>query len=534
MPSDALLELAEAVADAADPPDDFSEAAYLAAFPDIAAAVRRGTWKSAYDHYREHGRLENRLADTRYVLALSGNLPEPAAETGPFPACGVDAVFVAPDGTCMVIGWIDDRATALEGIALVGGGATARAARRRRTDAEEALGLPAGHLLGFWTLIATDPGSLTGAEAQVVLRTATGRRVLGAAIRHMDQAQFRDVAFEYLAGATYFGNPAIESFAQLERGPGLDLIRLNLQMSARIKSGAYVERFGPRRAFRGSIVVCLYGKHEFLFVQNALFSAVRDIADYEFVYVSNSPELTEKLQREAAIAEHVYGLSQTLVFLPGNAGFGAANNAAVAAAESDRVLITNPDVFPRDPDWAARHAAILEGRPRAETALFGATLFYDDGSLMHAGMFFEFDIGLSVRPEGISEQRLIRVEHYGKGAPPETPAYRRSREVPAITGAFMSADRRWYEKLGGFSEEYVFGHYEDADLCLKSREAGVPVWVHDLPMWHLEGKGSVRGLAHEGGSLVNRWHFSRLWGERIAAGLTGPAPGPAPARGGRA
>ena len=64
------------------------------------------------------------------------------------------------------------------------------------------------------------------------------------------------------------------------------------------------------------------------------------------------------------------------------------------------------------------------------------------------------------------------------------------RPVPAVTGAFMSVDRGWFEKLGGFTEDYVFGHYEDADLCLKSIQAGAVPWIHDIRLWHLEGQGS--------------------------------------------
>lgn len=88
----------------------------------------------------------------------------------------------------------------------------------------------------------------------------------------------------------------------------------------------------------------------------------------------------------------------------------------------------------------------------------------------------------------------------------------------------MSVERNWFERLGGFSEDYLFGHYEDADLCLRSLDAGVPVWVHDIPMWHLEGRGSKRLPAHEGATIVNRWLFSRSWVDRIADGLHGPEP----------
>jgi GT2 family glycosyltransferase len=100
----------------------------------------------------------------------------------------------------------------------------------------------------------------------------------------------------------------------------------------------------------------------------------------------------------------------------------------------------------------------------------------------------------------------------------------RARPVPAVTGAFMSADRGWYEQLGGFTEDYIFGHYEDADLCMKSLSAGTPAWLQDVQMWHLEGRGSTRLPHHEGGSLVNRWLFTRQWAGVIAAGVNGPVP----------
>ena len=289
-------------------------------------------------------------------------------------------MFVAPDGTCVIMGWVDDRAAPLQAIVVSRGreplGVTRRAARCRRPDAELAVGLAAGTLLGFWTIVATPAGSLGESECAVTLAAGDKRRTEVIRPKPMADLQFRDTVFEYLAGAKYFGNPAVEASIQLDHGPGRALLQLNARMSSRIVALAYAERFGPERAgYKGSVIVCLYGRAEFLFLQNAFFSALPGVRDYEFIYVCNSPDLTETLQREAHAAERVYGLSQTVVFLPGNAGFGAANNAAVGFARSDRIMITNPDVFPRDPDWFTRHEAVIRGAPTAQTALFGAPLY---------------------------------------------------------------------------------------------------------------------------------------------------------------
>ncbi len=61
-------------------------------------------------------------------------------------------------------------------------------------------------------------------------------------------------------------------------------------------------------------------------------------------------------------------------------------------------------------------------------------------------------------------------------------------------------------------------------MCLKSVATGVAPWMHDIRLWHLEGKGSTRQPAHEGAIMVNRWLFSRNWSGVIAQGLRGPSP----------
>src|SRR6202023_2270076 len=112
------------------------------------------------------------------------------------------------------------------------------------------------------------------------------------------------------------------------------------------------------------------------------------------------PELADQLLKDARICSKAYGLDLTVVLLPGNAGFGVANNAAVAASRSDRILIVNPDVFPHARDWAARHTRVVEQAPADQTRLFGVPLYYDDGTIMHAGMYFDADDSVSVQGSG--------------------------------------------------------------------------------------------------------------------------------------
>jgi len=515
-------------------PDWFDEEAYLSANPDVLVSVGAAEFASAYHHYILHGREERRplhgsSPDRRNCLIRQrrGDDRPQKAEL----RSSVEVAMMSPRGGLMVVGWVDDMSVALDWVKLSGNGwhmtlTPNRLARFRRTDVEAALGAVGVHSFGFFAFAyAAEPlGDMD--TCTVTLGLADAREVVKElSLRRVSEIELRNTALGYVSDSEFFGNRQVEA-VRLLRGPvGTTIVKHNRDISQDIVRGAHVERFGPRdRKLRGSLVVCLYGKPEYLFLQNALFAGGHGIEDYEMVYVSNSPEMAEKLMKDMRTATQIYNLPQTLVLLPGNAGFGAANNVAVNHAVSDRILIVNPDVFPRDADWASKHTQIVTDRPKAETDLFGVPLYYDDGTLMHGGMYFEYDVGLSGDAAAMTGCRMVRVEHYGKGAPAWSDEFTRSRPVPAVTGAFISISRAWYEKLGGFTEDFVFGHYEDADLCLKSIAAGVAPWIHDIRLWHLEGKGSTRLPVHEGGSYVNRGIFSERWDAVISAGLEGRRP----------
>jgi hypothetical protein len=516
-------------------PKWFDVEAYLQANPDVRLSVAAKEFESAFHHYVLHGRKEGRPLSVESADKLNCLIRDrPAGDVSSGTSevrFSIEVVMMSPRGGLMVVGWLDDMSVALEWLKISSDGwhftlTPDRLARFRRTDVESALSAVGIHSFGFFAFAyAGEP--LGNSDSCKVSLCMTDRRQVSKVLsmRRVSEIELRNTALGYVSDSEFFGNRQVEA-VRLLRGPiGNTIVKHNRDISADIVRGAHVEQFGPRgRKPRGSMVVCLYGKPEYLFLQNALFAGGPGFEDYEMVYVSNSPEMAEQLMKDMRTATQVYGLQQTLVLLPGNAGFGAANNVAVNHASSNRILIINPDVFPRDPEWASKHTQIVADLPHAQTDLFGVPLYYDDGTLMHGGMYFEYDVGLSGNASAMTGRRMVRVEHYGKGAPAWSQEFTQSRPVPAVTGAFISINRPWYEKLGGFTEDFVFGHYEDADLCLKSIFAGVAPWIHDIRLWHLEGKGSTRLPVHEGGSYVNRGIFSDRWDPMISNGLEGRSP----------
>ncbi|HEY1933155.1 MAG TPA: hypothetical protein VGG99_14165 [Acetobacteraceae bacterium] len=513
----------------------FEEDTYLRAYPDVAEAVERGDLRSGLEHYLHAGRAEQRLQRPEYGRQMAADRAAMPVPVAPSPRSEIDAFILSDSGALFLSGWSDDRHDPLVSVSIGAIRAPRRTwsrfARMRRNDVVSVLPSSTRYHYGFWLFGgAEDPrrphGMVAGVECRIELRFTSGAIIdLRRAPSLSSDPDLRDHVMSHFASSEYWGNRVMEAFNGLDQGAGEQLATYGRSLSYAVATRATAERFGPqRKRFRGSIVVPLLGIADFLFLQACAYAAGPGIEDYEFIYVINSPELVERLRREARIAQAIYGLAQTLVYLPGNAGCGPANDVAVQYAQSDRLLFIHPDVFPKDADWAKRHTAMLSSLPTQQTRLFGTTLYYGDGSLMHGGLQFESDLGIHVDPAGIVQQALIRVEHIGRGAPAGATQFTTPRAVPAVSGAFISADRPWFEKLGGFSEDYMFGGDEDADLCLRSLQAGGPVWLHDLRMWHLEGKGSRHLPQHEGAALLNRWQFARKWQAMIVPDLLGPTP----------
>jgi hypothetical protein len=246
----------------------------------------------------------------------------------------VEAVAVARGGGVLVIGWVDDTDCPIDGVRVSCGGwqilfDAASLVRVRRPDVEQALGVTTPYLYGYFGLVAAAELQDTPAAVQLEVRLKNGGfSPAQQACRVVSAEGLRDLALGYLASSLYLGNPQAEAMVALERGLGAQALALNRNITSRITRSRHIERFGlPTRQPKGSIIVCLYGKPEFLFLQSALFAARPGIEDYEFIYVCNSPDINDALLAEAHAARMIYGLQQTVVLLPGNAGFGAANNA---------------------------------------------------------------------------------------------------------------------------------------------------------------------------------------------------------------
>lgn len=424
---------------------------------------------------------------------------------------GVDAT-VTSDAAFFIEGWIDDRRSRLVGLSLVDYATGLRAnlpvGRVRRPDVDSHLQASRPGEFGFWAVGLGGASLLEGSALSFVFEDGTAVPLQPGARFQKDERDFFEFLLAHFGRRMVLGNLTARSFDELERGHGELLLRLYRHIAAQravTSHGRFGRQASPPRL---SLVCVLFGVPDFLYHLVAQFARFGGLEGLEFIFVNNSPEMEEVLLRDAELAAFVFGADIQVITLNQNSGFSHANNVGAAAARSARLVIINPDVFPRSAEAVARLRGYAD-RPLGAD-IYGGKLYYADGSVMHEDMFFRQDRRLSL----LCDAPIWTVEHFRKGfADTSDPA---PREVPAVTGALMVMETTLFERLGGFNVDFIFGHYEDADFCLRAQAAGGRVILDPaLAYWHYEGMGSTKRPEHLGSNLYNRWYFSRLWGRRI-------------------
>jgi GT2 family glycosyltransferase len=486
----------------------FDEVHYLQADPSVIDAIKSGAVDSPLEHYLRHGVDQNRYALVRR---------EPTTLSG-----SAERFLVSQSGFCLLVGWLADEGCDQPRYRLLGGDFSVELPveatfRHARSDVET--GFKSGaYDYGFVAFGRSPSKSLLKQSLLLQITAVAGAFQAKVTPEIVSDKRMLDTLLEMIA--TCQAHAGVQSMlSSFLSGPAGDTaIELFQAHVATSISGHFVERFGVRPVSH-SFVTVLFGSTEPVMVQPLLFRAA-NIDFGEWIYVCNSPEDGVTVLRLARLMSELYDVMITVMILGDNAGFGAANNVAVEHAASGRIFIINPDVYP-----LAAHAKLLQLVLSDEDLganLWGGLLFYDDDNLMHSGMYIERDsfvrrnsLNRVDGPAALAPRRgLLRVEHFDKGVPFEEQRWQKAQVVPAITGAVMAFKSQLFEKLGGFSTRYIYGHYEDADLSLRwSQEVG-PVAIHPhIRLVHLEGQGSTaKGAQYRGAAIANRYFFSSKHG----------------------
>ena len=273
----------------------------------------------------------------------------------------------------------------------------------------------------------------------------------------------------------------------------------------RVATGRFVESFGstPEKP-TATIVVPLFGRHDFADYQLALFADDPAMRRAEIIYVVDDPGIVSAFRHNCPGLYRTYGLPFVCAYPGANLGFAGATNFGATLANAPYLLMLNSDVMPARPGWLDQLIATYKSQPK--TGVLGAKLIYEDGSIQHAGM-------VSRRYEGWGG--LWINEHLHKGLNPSHLKGVQSSET--VTAACALIDTELFRSVGGLSEDYIIGDFEDSDLCHRVRAGGRTNRVAlDVALYHLERQsqamnGDVRW--RQGLTLYNCWLHNSRWSE---------------------
>ncbi len=220
-----------------------------------------------------------------------------------------------------------------------------------------------------------------------------------------------------------------------------------------------------------------------------------DYSALELIIVDNdsTEELTAQALRDLAADPRVRVLRH-----PGTFNFAAINNAAVAEAKGEIVVLLNNDVEVIDPGWLGE---LVGHALRPDVGAVGPKLLYGDGSLQHAGIVFG---------PGIAATHMLRLA--SRSDPGYDGQVAVTRSMLAVTGACLALRRAVFAEAGGFNAAHFAIAFNDLDLCLRLGELGYRVvFTPFAELFHLESQSRGRpetpaAMAQEEREVASLWY----------------------------
>ena len=247
-----------------------------------------------------------------------------------------------------------------------------------------------------------------------------------------------------------------------------------------------------------SVIIPLYGRYDFIRHQLAHFADDPDFQHIDLIYVIDDPSIIYDANELAVTYFPVFQVPFRTIWYEDNLGFSGANNIGASVARGDTLLLMNSDILPKSKGWVTLLYSALNKLP--EAGAVGPLLQFADESVQHAGMQSKRDARLP---------GFVLNAHLGKGQPwrGDNAAY----ECDMLTAACIILKKQHYLAIGGLDEAYLFGDFEDSDLCLALRKQGKRLYLlPEVKLWHLERQSQNLQSMSDFRQLItlyNGWHF---------------------------
>ncbi|MGN7997980.1 glycosyltransferase [Sphingomonas sp. 22176] len=310
------------------------------------------------------------------------------------------------------------------------------------------------------------PGLGSACSYDFVLRAAAG----GAGMTHIprvlynfcqvagpDQQERLAVVREHLAGTDV--SATVEPLRDFMEAP-TDAVRIQWAVPAQTSVVIVV----PTRDRLDLLMPCL-GSIEASRPENRV--------DLKLIVIDNQSELPETRSFLRRVAESPYA---TVCRFDGAFNWAAMNNFAVRDVSADVFVFLNNDTIVLSPDcWDKLTAQAL----RKEVGAAGARLFFEDGTVQHAGV--------------VMDEWHSFATHEGVGDAANAPGYLDrhllTREVSMVTGACLATRSAVFREMGGFDATAFPVEGNDTDYCLRVRSRGFKVMYEGQAcLYHFESK----------------------------------------------
>jgi GT2 family glycosyltransferase len=241
---------------------------------------------------------------------------------------------------------------------------------------------------------------------------------------------------------------------------------------------------------------------ELIFAQNGvkqsfLASCLVSIAEktsypnFEIVLVLDTAATEEALAELSGIFDN----NVTVVNWPHPFNFSAKVNEGVLRARGELVLFLNDDTEVISRRWIEEMVAALQD---PDVAMVGAELFFEDGTIQHAGIYF-----------ADGDPRHL---NYGeRGNPTElAPQDVQRWDVSGATAACALMAKSTFLEVGGFTT-LLPANFNDVDLSLKLGFLGRKIVVtNGAKLYHYESKTRVSHVHY-----FERDVIERRWGQKL-------------------
>jgi len=175
------------------------------------------------------------------------------------------------------------------------------------------------------------------------------------------------------------------------------------------------------------------------YLKKCVDSIKKNTKNIEIIIVDNG-------SKEKGTKEYIKKVSDKYIFNDTNLGFSKANNQGAKISSGNFLCFMNSDIIVGK-DWLTEMIKVFDNPMCGSVGPLANPRFRRYG-----------------------ENQVIRYTQY-KGQ------YKEDTIVPILIGFCLLIKKSLFKKIGGFSEKFISGNYEDNYFCYKIRKEGYDLWI---------------------------------------------------------